>query len=177
METHFHITKVTHLLDDFIFVGPANEVTCLDSLLAFERLSQDIGIPLNQGNRCLPHTCQIVYGIDTTAMQLRLPEDKLAKATLLVNPIAKCRKVSCIIYIYIHTYIYIYIYMHAYIYICMHYIYIHIYIHIYIYIYIYIQCMKLHLTSKVRGNLPQVLLIVSATPPKHICLHELCSLM
>ena len=38
LETHFRVTKVTHLLDDFIFVGPANEVTCLDSLLAFETL-------------------------------------------------------------------------------------------------------------------------------------------
>ena len=87
LEAHFRVTKVTHLLDDFIFVGPANEVTCLDSLLAFETLSQDIGIPLNQDKRCLPHTCQLVYGIeiDTVTMHLRLPEDILAKATLLIN--------------------------------------------------------------------------------------------
>ena len=34
----------------------------------------------------------IVYGIeiDTTAIWLRLPEDKLAKATLLVNCMTKC---------------------------------------------------------------------------------------
>ena len=52
-----------------------------DSILTFERLSQDIGIPLNKDKRCLPYTCQIVYGIetDTTTMQPRLPEDKLAK--------------------------------------------------------------------------------------------------
>ena len=44
---------------------------------------------------CLPHMCQIVYGIeiDTSTMQLRLSEDKLAKATLLINHMAKCRKV------------------------------------------------------------------------------------
>ena len=46
--------------------------------------------------RCLPATCQIVYGIeiDTNAMQLRLPQDKLSKALSLVNRMAKCRKVT-----------------------------------------------------------------------------------
>ena len=74
-------------------MGPDNEVTCLDSLLAFERLPQDIGILLNKGKRCLPSTSQIVYRIeiDTTTMPLQLPEDKLAKAILLVDRMAKCR--------------------------------------------------------------------------------------
>ena len=53
-------------------------------------------IPLNETKRCLPATCQIVYGIeiDTNAMQLRLPRDKLSKALSLVNRMAKCRKVT-----------------------------------------------------------------------------------
>ena len=63
LQTHFGVSKVTHLLDDFIFFGPCNESTCLTSLLSFEKLSHDIGIPLNHGKRCLPSTCQIVYGI------------------------------------------------------------------------------------------------------------------
>ena len=96
LQTHFGVSKVTHLLDDFIFFGPCNESTCLTSLLSFEKLSQDIGIPLNHGKRCLPSTCQIVYGIeiDTAVMELRLPEDKLTKATSLVNRITNRRKVT-----------------------------------------------------------------------------------
>ena len=81
-----------------ISVGSANDSSCLNSLLSFENLAQDIGIPLNEGKRCPPSTCQIVYGIeiDTTTMQLRLPADKLAKATSLifVNTMVNSRKVS-----------------------------------------------------------------------------------
>ena len=96
LQTHFGVSKVTHLLDDFIFFGPCNESTCLTSLLSFEKLSHDIGIPLNHGKRCLPSTCQIVYGIeiDAAVMELRLPEEKLTKATSLVNRITNRRKVT-----------------------------------------------------------------------------------
>ena len=95
LQSHFNVVNVTHLLDDFIFVGSYNEPTCLNSLLSFENLAQEMCIPLNKTKRCLPATCQIVYGIeiDTNAMQLRLPQEKLAKALSLVNRMAKCRKV------------------------------------------------------------------------------------
>ena len=96
MQTHFNVLGATHFLDDYIFFGPANESTCLHSLLSFERLADDIGIPLNTGKRRPPSTCQVVYGIeiDTTAMELRLPADKLAKALSLVNRMSNCRKVT-----------------------------------------------------------------------------------
>ena len=95
LQSHFNVVNVTHLLDDFIFVGSYNEPTCLNSLLSFENLAQEMCIPLNKTKRCLPATYQIVYGIeiDTNAMQLRLPQEKLAKALSLVNRMAKCRKV------------------------------------------------------------------------------------
>ena len=74
LQTHFIVLRVTHLLDDYIFFGSANESTCLHSLLSFERLADDIGIPLNTGKRRPPSRCQVVYGIeiDTTTMELRL---------------------------------------------------------------------------------------------------------
>ena len=95
LQSAFHVSQVTHFLDDFNFVGPANEPTCLNSLLSFESLSATLGIPLNEGKRCLPSTCQVIYGIeiDTTIMQVRLPTEKLVKATSLINRIYKCRKV------------------------------------------------------------------------------------
>ena len=96
LQTHFNVLRVTHLLDDYIFFGPANDSTCLHSLLSFERLADDIGMPLNTGKRCPPSTCQVVYGIeiDTNAMELRLPANKLAKALSLVNRMSNCRKVT-----------------------------------------------------------------------------------
>ena len=96
LHSHYSVVNVTHLLDDFIFVGSHNEPTCLNSLLSFKSLAQELCIPLNVSKRCLPATCQIVYGIeiDTNAMQLRLPQDKLSKALSLVNRMAKCRKVT-----------------------------------------------------------------------------------
>ena len=96
LQTHFNVLRVTHLLDDYIFFGPANESTCLHSLLSFERLADDIGIPLDTGKICPRSTCQVVYDIeiDTTAMELRLPADKLAKALSLVNRMSNCRKVT-----------------------------------------------------------------------------------
>ena len=73
---------MTHLLADFTFFDRGNESTCLISLLSFEKLLQDTDIPLNHGKRCLPSTCQTVYGIeiDMAVMELRLPDDKLTKA-------------------------------------------------------------------------------------------------
>ena len=95
LQSAFHVSQVTHFLDDFIFVRPADEPTCLNYLLSFESLSATLGIPLNEGKRCLPSTCQIIYGIeiDTTTTQVRLPTDKLVKATSLINRIYKCRKI------------------------------------------------------------------------------------
>ena len=96
LHEHFGIVGVAHLLDDYIFVGPPRNSVCMDSLLSFELLSQHLGIPLNNDKRCLPSTCRIVYGIevDTDKMKLRLPVDKLAKATSLVDSMVKRRKVT-----------------------------------------------------------------------------------
>ena len=92
----FQVLAITHYLVDYIFVGSANDSSCLNSLLSFGNLAQDIGIPLTEGKRCPPSTCQIVYGIniDTTTMQLRLSADKLAKAISSVNTVVNCRKIS-----------------------------------------------------------------------------------
>ena len=96
LQSHFNVVSVTHLLDDFIFVRSYNEPTFQNSLLSFDCLAQEMYIPLNETKRCLPTTCQIVYGIeiDTNAMQLRLPQDKLSRVLSLVNRMAKCRKVT-----------------------------------------------------------------------------------
>lgn len=66
------------------YFGPANESTCSHFLVFFEGLANEIGILLNAGTICPPPMCHVVYGIeiDTTAMELRLPADKLARARI-----------------------------------------------------------------------------------------------
>ena len=49
LQYHFEVSGVTHLLDDFIFIGPAGKSTCRNSLCSFKQLSQQLGIPLNWG--------------------------------------------------------------------------------------------------------------------------------
>ena len=93
---HFTVDSVTHLLGDFIFVN-ANDSVCRNYLQSFEQLSQPPGVPLNQDKRGLP--CQIVYcnnciEVATLQLELRLPTDKIEKATLFVTRLAKCHTVT-----------------------------------------------------------------------------------
>jgi hypothetical protein len=78
----FQIHSVSHILDDFIFLGNPNSDSCFKSLEMFERLMIELNIPLNKEKTVLPSTCVIVHGleVDTVEMVLRLPEDKLVRA-------------------------------------------------------------------------------------------------
>ena len=69
------------ILDDFIFIGPANlRITSL-SLEAFLLFCNDCGILIKTSKTVLPSTCTITHGIkvDTRAMEARLPADKNQK--------------------------------------------------------------------------------------------------
>ena len=70
---------MSHIIDDFMFVGPPNSKICKSYLDAFFRLSKAIGIPLKHQKTVLPSTCVSVHGIeiDTINMEIRLPGDKL----------------------------------------------------------------------------------------------------
>ena len=46
------IPQVTHFLDDFSFVGPANDPVCQHVLLTFESLPTSLDIALNNENKC-----------------------------------------------------------------------------------------------------------------------------
>ena len=46
------IIQVTHLLGDFIFVGPANEPVCQHFHLTFESLPTSLDIALKEENKC-----------------------------------------------------------------------------------------------------------------------------
>ena len=69
---------VSHILDDFMFVGPSNSEICQKSLNTFLALSEHIGIPIKASKTCQPSTRAIVHGVtlDTEQMELSLPDDK-----------------------------------------------------------------------------------------------------
>jgi hypothetical protein len=90
------IPAVTHILDDFIFIGPANTRVTSLSLESFLLLCKDCGIPIKTSKTVLPSTCVIAHGIeiDTKSMEARLPEEKIEKAQTLLRSFMAKRKVT-----------------------------------------------------------------------------------
>ena len=71
---------ITHYLDDFLFVGPSGTTECANILAIFQRLSEELGIPLAEEKTVGPAP-QITYlGIllDSELGLSRLPEEKLS---------------------------------------------------------------------------------------------------
>lgn len=90
------IRLMSHILDDFIFVGPAGSTITRKSLDSFINLCSFSGIPIKHSKTIYPSTCVTVHGIelDTVRMQARLPQDKLNKARQLVNDFRAKRRVT-----------------------------------------------------------------------------------
>ena len=91
----FNVSGMSHILDDFIFIGPAKSPLCQLSLDAFMTLASDVNIPVKETKTVLPTTCCIVHGIefDTLKWELRLPGDKGVKIRSQLNNIKKKRTV------------------------------------------------------------------------------------
>ncbi|MEW8547296.1 MAG: reverse transcriptase domain-containing protein [Candidatus Thiodiazotropha sp.] len=89
LKSKLGVAHVSHIIDDFIFVGEAGMSECSDSLGKFFSLCDDIGIPIKHKKTILPTTCAPIHGIelDTHSMEARLPMDKLAdlKSLLQLN--------------------------------------------------------------------------------------------
>ena len=85
------IPEVSHLLDDFFFVGKANTNDCSFALNTFLSLSEELGVPIKPEKTQSPSTCITIYGIeiDSTKMIARLPEDKISKITSLLQEFKK----------------------------------------------------------------------------------------
>ena len=87
---------VSHILDDFIFMGPPDSPTCLHDLNRFLHLAHELSIPIKQEKTCLPSTVITVHGIelDTVHWQARLPADKLQKLKDAIADMRKRRSVT-----------------------------------------------------------------------------------
>ena len=82
---NFH--SVTHILDDFIFVGPNASSECMRGLKAFLCLAKFIGLPIKSSKTIHPSTQITVHGIflDTQLMTATIPQDKIDKALSLIR--------------------------------------------------------------------------------------------
>lgn len=91
---NFH--SVTHILDDFIFVGSPASADCMRGLKAFLSLAQFIGLPIKSSKTVYPTTRIIVHGIflDTQLMTATIPKDKIDKALSLISRFLKANTIS-----------------------------------------------------------------------------------
>ena len=78
---------VAHYLDDFITVGTPNTDQCYGNQQIIIETCRELGIPLAPHKTVGPTTCLVFLGIeiDTIAMELRLPQDKLRKLQELLQ--------------------------------------------------------------------------------------------
>ena len=76
------VRNMSHILDDFIFFGPANSSHCSIGLQSFITLAESLNVPIRADKTVLPITIISLHGIeiDTSIIQVRLPEDKLIDA-------------------------------------------------------------------------------------------------
>lgn len=83
---------ITHILDDFMFVGPRDSFECMRGLQSFMQLAKFVGIPLKPEKTIFPTTCVVVHGIevDTLKMCSRIPKEKIDKAVNTIMPLLKC---------------------------------------------------------------------------------------
>lgn len=88
--------SMSHIIDDFFFVGPANSDKCRFSLHTFLDICRDIQIPIKQEKTTVPATCITIYGIevDSLTMETRLPTDKIVKISNALQDIKNRKKVT-----------------------------------------------------------------------------------
>ena len=88
-------TKVIHVLDDFLILAESQD-KCDTDLQAFITMCSQLGVPLAPSKTVGPCTTLQFLGIviDTVAMEVRLPEDKLLKARMLLRSFLARHKVT-----------------------------------------------------------------------------------
>lgn len=96
LKTKCEVQKVSHIIDDFIFVGSADTGECLNSLNKFMSLAKDLNLPIKHAKTVLPSTCVEVHGImiDTKSMIAKLPQNKVQALRSLLNMYRKQKKVT-----------------------------------------------------------------------------------
>lgn len=89
----FSAAGMSHMLDDFFFIGPKDSSKCKSDLDKFLSMCAISGIPIKKEKTISPTTVLTIYGIeiDSIALVCRLPVTKLHKVRDSLQA-AKCRK-------------------------------------------------------------------------------------
>ena len=92
----YHHASVSHVIDDFLFVGPMASHSCKRQLEQFLSLCTALHIPIKDEKTVFPTTKIVIYGIevDSISMTFRLPEDKLQKINGLLASFKHRKKVT-----------------------------------------------------------------------------------
>lgn len=93
MTNKFSAAGMSHMLDDFFFIGPKDSSKCQVDLDRFLSICDISGIPIKSEKTVSPTTVLTIYGIevDSNALVCRLPEAKLIKIRDCLQQV-KCRK-------------------------------------------------------------------------------------
>ncbi|XP_045198533.2 uncharacterized protein LOC123552851 [Mercenaria mercenaria] len=94
-ENKLNLRNCAHILDDFFFVE-TDYNQCLTGLHIFLDWAKYCGIPINPSKTVLPCTTITFVGIelDSVAMEMRLPEDKIIKIRTLLNHYQRRKKLT-----------------------------------------------------------------------------------
>ena len=95
-QNKFGLKNMLHILDDFLFLGPANSEVCLTDLNIFLALCKHIGVPIKTSKTEMPTSIITFMGLtlDSDLMEARLPPDKLSKLRDLLQFHSKRRKIT-----------------------------------------------------------------------------------
>ena len=75
METKYQVAGMSHILDDFLFVGPPKSDKCQQDLDKFLTLCSILGVPIKAEKNCSTYCCYhhiryrgrfLQYGMPTT---------------------------------------------------------------------------------------------------------------
>ena len=96
LQNKFSVEHVSHIIDDFIFVGPSNSDVCELGLRKFFTLCEELNVPVKHSKTVWPSTCTCVHGIelDTVYMEARLPSEKLDNLSTLLSKYKHRKKIK-----------------------------------------------------------------------------------
>ena len=90
--------KVSHILDDFIFIGNSASQMCQSQLECFQNICYQIGLPIKHSKTVHPCTDIHVHGlrINTVTMITSLPMDKIEKVINLLGDFCRKKKITLV---------------------------------------------------------------------------------
>ena len=94
LQIDYNVANATHHLDDFLFVGSSGTSNCLNSINIATKLFENLRIPLSPEKYVAPTTTITDLGItiDSQAMEIWLPDDKLESIMALLASWQKTKK-------------------------------------------------------------------------------------